>query len=255
MLWVTVQLSGWAKSRLTNRELDKVIRKAFPRNTLNFYYPVLEDTYGKQESPYSEYVFVSYDQNVDYFSLELLDEFVAVLKDSEAQQPILVDDADIERIKNQVEKDKELEPQDVVRIMEGALEGNYGVVQFSQDGEVNLEITVGNEIVSGSFPIRHVRKSPRRTKQLKKRQSSLYYDAIPDLSSLPSDTHNYQNLVFQSPDKPCLEEKDQGPVKIISIVRRGLKNTRVTTSNGSSMLISNDDLRRLQELGEVDKNI
>jgi transcription antitermination factor NusG len=244
MDWLILQLSSWAKSKLLSHEIKRAINRRIRQPSLQVFCPVVEDNYGKQDSPYGEYVFIEYDPNIDYYPLESAEEFVTFLKDPGTSQPQLLSDEHVVQIKTQIDAATRLYPEDVVKVMEGPMEKSYGVVNSCEDGEVALTVQMGNELVNISIPVRHVRKSIRRTKVRKRQLTQQEYIPIPPVPASPSPT--LSNLVC--PTTNILPAQTSGSVgqKITKIVRRGLKNTRVII-DGQSLLISNDDLKKLQD--------
>jgi hypothetical protein len=248
MYWVTLQLATWAKSKLSAIEIEKAIRKKINHPDLQIYYPVTEDMYGKQDSPYSEYVFLSYVPEIDYSPLDGCEEFVSLLKEPRTRNPQLTPDAQIERVRNQVCALTQLKPEDVVKIMEGPLRGNYGVVRTTYVGEATLSVTMGSETIEASIPIQHLRFSRKRTilRKRKSQQRKYLEEFSKTLTTPPPPTtqlpQNPTLVVINELEvvEPNHRSEDQ---KIQKVVRRGLKNTRVIIG-GQSVLLTNEELKK-----------
>lgn len=242
MEWVTVQLASWAKSKLSTAELEKAVRKKIHFPELLIYYPVIEDRYGKKDSPYSEYIFLTYHEDLDYTGLEELDEFLAVLKIPKKDQPLTIPDEDVAAIRNQVNALDQLHVDDVAKIMEGPLKGNFGVITGTYAGEATLLVTMGSETIQACISIQHLRFSKKRTLIRKKKLDQTKF--LQDFTKQSNISEPVQpNLVIQTETKVEVESQPSSDHRIQRIVRRGLKNTRVLI-NGQSVLLTNEELRK-----------
>jgi len=130
---------------------------------LELYYPVTEDVVGKHQTPYSEYVFVEYREEVSLHELERTEIFRGVIRDNK-NEPQLVPDEEIERIRAQVEVFERLETGERVKINQGSLKGNYGEVTGNEAEQVHLKVSMGDETVDAVLPSKWVRRVGKRKK-------------------------------------------------------------------------------------------
>jgi ribosomal protein L24 len=240
--WVVVQLSSWAKDKLTQGELAGVVHKKLPG--LEVFYPIKEDTYGRQDSPYSEYLFIEYLPNMDYRLLESLEEFTGLLHDPADLAYSLMENKDVDEIRKKLSIMTELEKDDVVKVLEGPMRGNYGYVRGCYLEEAAVSINVGTETIEASISITHLRRSNHRTKarKLKKRQRKNLRKIKPDQDKIPVFGTESGTFKVRETEKQTEEVTPSGDGKITRIIRRGLKNTRVVR-DGVSTLITNEELR------------
>lgn len=252
MEWVTVQLTSGAKKTLTTSELEKAIRKKIRHPELRIYYPVIEDRYGKQDSPYSEYIFITFHPDLDYFELEELEEFTKVLRTSPLGQDVHITfDTEIQEIRKQVCDLAQLNSGDVVKIMEGPLKGNFGIITGTYAGEATLLVTMGSESMQACISIQNLRFSRKRTaaRRLKAQQFSI----LANMTSRILAVEPTQPLVLQVHLESTVElsTSEEESNRITRVIRRGLKNTRVEIG-GQAVLLSNEELRkRLQSSDSV----
>lgn len=243
MSWVVVQLTAWAKQKLSTKDLERSFRKKLQVSEITLFYPVQEDMFGKKESPYSEYVFVtSPEEGVDYQRLESLDEVVCLLTTPSGDLHTVTDD-DIFRIRSQVSEIAHLRKNDVVKILEGTLQNQYGVVKQVFETEALLEVSLGSEKVDASIPINQLRKSKKRTlsykETLKKKRSLLRSLDIMKRSVLDVSFGKVNLKEQQAPPSFKFSEGSK-----ITVVRRGPKNSRVVI-NGEIELMENEKVEKL----------
>lgn len=244
MDWVILQLAAWARTKLRISAVKDIIKKrtGYKGADLVVYYPVAEDNFGKKDSPYAEYVFLTYVPEVDYFLLENTDEFIGIIRQSGSMDPVLIPESEVAKVRFQVSGMSSLKRGDVVRIMEGPLRGNYGVICEIYVGEAALRVQLGSEEIDASIPVNNLRKNPKKTKdrKIKLRQMRKLSVFGGSVSKLETGTK------LAVGDGTVAANVKIEIVKITRIVRRGLKHTRVIIE-GQSVLLSNGDLFKIQE--------
>ena len=88
--------------------------------------------------------------------------FRKVLREPDSS-PSRVFDEQIESIREQLRIEEQVKVDEVVLIQRGSLRGNYGLVKSSEDGQILLEVYVGDSCIEASLPQKWVRR-----KKLKK---------------------------------------------------------------------------------------
>ena len=213
MDWLVAQLSVWAKNRLPVEEIKNIITNALPQDPLYIYIPVYEDPFGKKDTGFGEYVFINYEPLVDYYVLEALDEIVRVLKEPHTRRIQLLSNDQVWEIKDKTDAEIVLNKGDVVRVVSGPLRHNFGTIQFMVGDNVNVLVCLGQEFLQVTLPVKHVRKSIRRTLLRKKEIKAPGFD----LSN---------GVVYE--DKPRL---NFGDLPRVQILRRGMRKTKISIDN------------------------
>ena len=162
MNWIVVQLTTWAVKMMDTAEIAKEIRRRSKISDIELFYPVLEDVGGKHSSAYDEYVFVEYRESIPLNEFEGNEVFRKVLREPDSS-PSRVFDEQIESIREQLRIEEQVKVDEVVLIQRGSLRGNYGLVKSSEDGQILLEVYVGDSCIEASLPQKWVRR-----KKLKK---------------------------------------------------------------------------------------
>lgn len=171
MDWIIAQLSVWAKNRLPVEDIKTSITNVLYQEPLYIYIPVYEDPFGKNDTGFGEYAFINYEDGVDYYVLENLDEIVRVLKDHHTRKPQLLTNDQVWDIKEKADAGVILSEDDAVKVISGPLRGNFGTVQFILGDNVNVLVFLGQESLQVTLPVYHVRKSSKRT-LLRKNESN-----------------------------------------------------------------------------------
>jgi transcription antitermination factor NusG len=164
MKWITVQLTSWAEKRSLTKELEKEIKRALkPNPPLAVYYPCIEDVTGKHLTAYTEYIFLEYREGITYQDLENHELFNLVIRDTKGSYR-LVEDSDLEEIRVAIAKEDTFEPGQPVKITQGPLKGNEGVVQCedAEHGQVEIKVYVGEDLKQAVMPKAWVRKKKPR---------------------------------------------------------------------------------------------
>jgi transcription antitermination factor NusG len=256
MKWVTVQLTNLAKSRYSTQDLFNAVRKKIKHPNLEIFYPVVEDVYGKKESAFAEYLFISYDPTVDFFNLENTDEFNQIIKETTEivktrgvdhnPVPRLSDDRDLEHIRQRLNFSTKLEIDDIVKVLTGPMKATYGVVLAVEDTEVLLEVTVGAEKLQLSMDSKNLRKSWSRTVKYKKALEKQDMILTTEVYETPQSQQEEKVKVSYTKRKLV---KVEGTIE--KIIRKGEKNTRVLV-NGEPVLMANSELiERLTQQGTL----
>jgi hypothetical protein len=242
--WIIAQLSIWAKNRVPVEDIKTSIANVLYQEPLYIYIPVYEDPFGKNDTGFGEYAFINYEDGVDYYILEDLDEIVRVLKDYHTRKPQLLTNDQIWDIKEKADAGVELNKDDAVRVVSGPLRHNFGIVQFVLDDNVNVLVYLGQESLQVTLPVHYVRKSSRRT-LIHQSESN-----APDFNvSVNGHSFNHKN------------ELNFGDLPRVQILRRGIRKTKIAIDNKvyqiqneifDRMLLSYDvlDDRAFDEVGK-----
>jgi transcription antitermination factor NusG len=156
MEWVVVQLTSWADKKVLTLELAKKVRQALDAPDLEIYYPVFEDVVGKHVSPYSEYLFIEYRQEVPYSNLDGGDLFKSVVRQKGKIQ--VLPNSEIERIRESLESSFELKPGDRVRVTRGPYTGSPATVLSSDEKHVQLNVYLGESPQQAVIPRKWLRR-------------------------------------------------------------------------------------------------
>jgi transcription antitermination factor NusG len=214
MDWIIVQLSVWAKNRLTIEDIKNLITNILHQDPLYIYVPVYEDPFGKNDTGFGEYVFINYEEGVDCYVLEGIDEIVRVLKDPHTRKPQLLTSEQIWDIKNKADSEIMLCKEDAVRVISGPHRHNFGVVQFVLGDSINVLVYLGQESLQVTLPVSHVRKSSRRTLLRKRENKEPSFD-------LHCECNNHS-----------IESKLKfGDLPRVQILRRGIRRTKISIDN------------------------
>lgn len=212
MDWIVAQLSVWAKNRLPVEDIKTSIAHVLYYDPLYIYIPVYEDPFGKNDTGFGEYAFINYEEDVDYYILEDLDEVVRVLKDPHTKRPQLLTNDQIWEIKDKADAEVILHEDDAIRVVSGPLRHNFGTVQFIVGDNVNVLVYLGQESLQVTLPVHHVRKSPKRT-LLRKSESR-----APDFDLSVNGYNHKAKLNF-------------GELPRVQILRRGIRKTKLSIDN------------------------
>lgn len=156
-----MQLTPWAAKTMNTREIADEIRRRAKMADLELYYPVIEDVVGKHQTAYDEYVFLENHPDIPLQEMEGNEILKQFLRDAKGN-PCLLPDADIQKIRQQIEAEELLRPKERVLINKGALRGNHGEVRYADDGQVILTVNMGDESVEAAMPQKWVRRKGRR---------------------------------------------------------------------------------------------
>jgi hypothetical protein len=243
MDWVIVQLTPWAEKTMTTLEVADELRRRLGRSDVEIYYPVIEDAAGKHNTPYSEYLFVEYTDDLPYEELEGNEIFNSVLRDPNTDFPQLVGDGDIGRIQIQIIEQETLRIDEIVAINEGPFRGNEGHIQSVEDTQVILIVSLGDEEVEATLPRSWVRGTGRRLRRRSKPR--IREEDLAGLDFAMSEApEEFEDLDSSDGDG---EVPVQVPDWFIErVVRRGKFNTRVI-QNGQSVKLPNEEIARIQE--------
>jgi transcription antitermination factor NusG len=211
--WIIAQLSVWARNRIPVEDIKTSIGNVLYQEPLYIYIPVYEDPFGKNDTGFGEYAFINYEENIDYYVLENLDEIVRILKDPHTKKPQLLTNDQIWDIKEKADAGVALSKDDAVRVVSGPLRHNFGTVQFIVGDTVNVLVYLGQESLQVTLPTHHVRKSSRRTLIRQSEDKSPYFD----LSSVNGHDHRHK-LNF-------------GELPRVQILRRGIRRTKLSIDN------------------------
>jgi hypothetical protein len=218
VLWLVVQLSGWAKSHRSLNEIILKVQQTLKNSNLAIFIPVNEDAYGKQSSPYSEYIFLEYQEYLNYYDLEEQDEFVRVLRHVKSDSPHLISDKELIQIRSQSFEYQKLAVDSKVKIINGLLRGNFGFITRVFEGEFEVNGKVGQENYTIILSAQHVRKMPSE-KLLPK-----------PIALINSPVTSKRIDRFGSAPK-------------IRLIRRGSRNSRLMI-NGRSTVVPNTELAK-----------
>ena len=214
MDWIIVQLSVWAKNHLPVEDIKSSIANVLYQDPLYIYIPVYEDPFGKNDTGFGEYTFINYEEGVDYYVLENLDEVVRVLKDPHTKKLQLLTNDEVWDIKDKADAEVILNKDDAVRVVSGPLRHNFGTVQFVVGDNVNVLVYLGQESLQVTLPVHHVRKSSRRT-LLRQSESK-----APDFD-LSINGHNFNHKT----------KLNFGELPRVQILRRGIRKTKLSIDN------------------------
>lgn len=164
MQWMIIQLTPWAEKTLRTGELAQEIRRRTSTPDLELYYGVVEDAAGKHRTAYSEYLFVEDRPYISLTELEGNEIFRTILRDPKGQ-PRIIDDGEVQRVRQQVEAEERINVGEIVIVNEGPLRGNQGTVLLSDDGQVHLEVSVGDETQHAVIPTIWCRRRGRKRKK------------------------------------------------------------------------------------------
>lgn len=212
MDWIIAQLSVWAKNRLPVEDIKTSITNILHQEPLYIYVPVYEDPFGKNDTGFGEYAFINYEEEVDYYVLEGLDEIVRILKDPHTKKPQLLTNDQVWDIKEKADAEVTLNKDDAVRVISGPLRHNFGTVQFVLGDNVNVLVYLGQESLQVTLPVHHLRKSSKRTLLRKSENRAPGFD-------LSVNGYNY---------KAKLNFGEQPRVQIL---RRGIRKTKLSIDN------------------------
>lgn len=225
MDWIIAQLSVWARNRIPVEDIKTSITNVLYQEILYIYIPVYEDPFGKNDTGFGEYAFINYEEMVDYYVLEDLDEIVRVLKDPHTKKPQLLTNDQIWEIKEKADEGITLNKDDAVRVVSGPLRHNFGTVQFILGDNVNVLVYLGQESLQVTLPSQHVRKSSKRTLLRTTESQSPHFD-------LSVNGHNHkQKLNF-------------GDLPRVQILRRGIRKTKLNI-DGKVYQIPNEALDKI----------
>jgi len=127
MAWWLIQLTSWAEKHAGAQDLAREVA-ATVRVVPTIYYPVIEDSAGKHNTPYSEYVFIYKVEEIDVIDLEKnVDYFKHVLRNRDGT-PVVVPDNTVTEIQAVMEEKETLKTGDHVKVNSGPFRGNRGVV-------------------------------------------------------------------------------------------------------------------------------
>jgi transcription antitermination factor NusG len=212
--WIIAQLSVWAKNRLPVEDIKTSITNALYQEPLYIYIPVYEDPFGKNDTGFGEYIFINYEEDVDYYVLENLDEIVRVLKDPHTKKPQLLTNDEVWAIKEKADAEIILNKDDAVKVVSGPLRGNFGVVQFVVGDDVSIIVYLGQESLQVALPVHHVRKSSKRT-LLRKSEGQ-----TPNFN-LSANGHAFNHK----------STFNFGELPRVQILRRGIRRTKISIDN------------------------
>jgi transcription antitermination factor NusG len=212
--WIIAQLSIWAKNRLPVEDIKNSIANVLPQEPLYIYIPVYEDPFGKKDTGFGEYAFINYEENVDYYILEGLDEIARVLKEHHTKKPQLLTNDQVWDIKNKADAGVTLSKDDAVRVVSGPLRHNFGRVQFVIEDNVNVLVYLGQESLQVTLPVQHVRKSFRRTSIHRSESKAPDFD-------LSANGYNFNHKY----------KFNFGELPRIQILRRGIRKTKLSIDN------------------------
>lgn len=164
MQWMIIQLTPWAEKILRTGELAQELRRRSSTPDLELYYGVVEDAAGKHRTAYSEYLFVEARSGLSLSDLEGNEIFRTVLRDPKGE-PRLIDDGEVLRVRQTIEAEERISVGEIVMVNEGPLRGNQGTVLLSDDGQVHLEVSVGDETQRAVIPTIWCRRRGRKRKK------------------------------------------------------------------------------------------
>lgn len=227
MEWIIAQLSIWAKNRLPVEDIKTSIANALYQEPLYIYIPVHEDPFGKNDTGFGEYVFINYEEGIDYYVLEDLDEIVRILKDPHTRKPQLLTNDQVWDIKEKADAEVILSEGDTVRVTSGPLRGNFGTVQFIVGDDVSIMVYLGQESLQVALPVYHVRKSSKRTLLRKSENKAPEFDL--------------------SVNGYCFDHKCKlkfGELPRVQILRRGIRKTKLSI-DGKVYQVPNEILDKI----------
>jgi hypothetical protein len=227
MDWIIAQLSVWAKNRLPVEDIKTSITNVLCQEPLYIYIPVYEDPFGKNDTGFGEYAFINYEEAVDYYILEGLDEIVRVLKDPHTRKPQLLTNDQVWDIKGKADAEVILNKDDAVRVVSGPLRHNFGTVQFVLGDNVNVLVYLGQESLQVTLPTHHVRKSSKRTLLRKSESEAPNFD-------LSVNGHGFNHK----------RKLDFGELPRVQILRRGIRKTKLNI-DGKIYQIQNEVLDKI----------
>jgi hypothetical protein len=194
-------------------EIKSVITNAVPQDPLYIYIPVYEDPFGKKDTGFGEYAFINFEPTADYYALEALDEIVRLLKEPHTKRLQLLSNDQVWDIKDKTDAEIVLDKGDVVRVISGPLRHNFGTIQFMVGDNANVLVCLGQEFLQVTLPIKHVRKSIRRTLLRKKEIKTPSFDVSNGMAHEGKNPLNF------------------GEMPRMQILRRGPRKTKISIDN------------------------
>lgn len=156
MPYHVMQLTPWSEKTFMLADLERSLKKLLKSQTLELVYPVVEYGGKKRPSPYSEYIFIKVQPDVQYREIDESEDFKGFLK--QGKSLVVMSDEEVQSIYAICTAPDVFQAGDRVKALMGQLKGRVGEVLFVHEDACTVDFKMGPNALPAVISSKELRK-------------------------------------------------------------------------------------------------